>query len=133
MSEVGAGSQLLKAFRSAEAFGSWIGELYPDNRISGGKVLSRVARALGLAAQCVARSDNKIGEFCRRLKARPGKAEGIVGSAHNLARIICGMIQSGQAYNESDAFKVTPASQVKRLQNLQKQSTSFGFQLVPAV
>ena len=109
MSEVGTGSQMRKAFRSAEAFSSWMG-LCPDNRISGGKVLkaktrkvpSRVARALRLAAQCVSRSDNKIGEFCRRLKARLGKAEGIVATAHKLARILYGMIKSRQAYTETE-------------------------------
>jgi hypothetical protein len=140
MSEIGTGSQMCKAFRSAEAFSSWMG-LCPDNRISGGKVLkaktrkvpSRVARALRLAAQCVSRSDNKIGEYCRRLKARLGKAEGIVATAHKLARIIYGMIKSGNAYDESEAFKVTPASQAKRLLNLQKQAHSLGLQLVPAM
>lgn len=139
MSEVGTGSQMKKAFRSAEAFSSWMG-LCPDNRISGGKVLkaktrkvpSRVARALRLAAQCVSRSDNKIGEFCRRLKARLGKAEGIVATAHKLCRIIYGMIKSGRAYDETEAFKATPSSQAHRLQNLQKQATKLGLQLVPA-
>lgn len=138
MSEVGTGRQLTAAFRSAEAFSSWMG-LCPDNRISGGKVLkaktrkvpSRVARALRLAAQCVARSDNKVGEFCRRLKARLGKAEGIVATAHKLARVVYGMIKSGTSYNEAEAFKVTPSSQARRLQNLQKQAHALGFQLVP--
>jgi transposase len=139
MSEVGTGSQMLKAFRSAEAFSSWMG-LCPDNRVSGGKVLkaktrkvpSRVARALRLAALCVSRSDNKIGEYCRRLKARLGKAEGIVATAHKLARILYGMIKSGQAYDENEAFKVTPSSQAHRLRNLQKQAQALGLQLVPA-
>ena len=92
MSKVGTGSELRRAFRSAAAFASWMG-LCPDNRVSGGKVLkaktrkvpSRAARALRLAAQCVARSENKIGELCRRLKARLGKAEGIVAVAHSRA------------------------------------------------
>ena len=58
MSELGTGSQIKSAFRSAEAFASWLG-LCPDNRVSGGRVLkaktrkvvSRVAAALRLAAQ----------------------------------------------------------------------------------
>jgi transposase len=139
MSEVGTGSQMKKAFRSAQAFASWMG-LCPDNRISGGKVLkaktrkvpSRLAQALRLAAQCVARSDNKIGELCRRLKARLGKAEGIVATAHKLARIIYGMITSSKAYDENEAFKQTPSSKAKRLSNLMKQAQSLGFQLVLA-
>jgi len=139
MSEVGTGSELRRAFRSAAAFASWMG-LCPDNRVSGGKVLkaktrkvpSRVARALRLAAQGVARSENKIGELCRRLKARLGKAEGIVAVAHKLARIIYGMIASGTAYDENEAFKVTPSSLNKRILHLQKQAKTLGFQLVAA-
>jgi transposase len=54
LSEVGV--NLAKSFRSAEAFVSWLG-LCPDNRVSGGKVLSarirkvhnRVANALRAA------------------------------------------------------------------------------------
>lgn len=139
MSEVGTGSQLLKAFRSPEAFSSWMG-LCPDNRISGGKVLkaktrkvpSRLARALRLAAHCVSRSDNKIGEHCRRLKARLGKVEGIVATAHKLARIIYAMIASRKPYNENDAFKTSTISQAKRLLRLKKQALALGLQLVPA-
>jgi len=43
------------------------------------------------------------------------------------------MITSGKAYDESEAFKVTPSSKAKRLLNLQKQAHSLGFQLVPAM
>jgi transposase len=72
MSELGTGSQIKKAFRTAHAFASWMG-LCPDNRISGGKVLkaktrkvpSRVAQALRMAAFAVAHCDNKLGELCR--------------------------------------------------------------------
>ena len=55
-----------------------------------------------------------------------------MATAHKLARIIHGMIKSGQPYDEGTAFKVTPASQGKRIQYLQKQAASRGFQLVPA-
>ena len=41
-------------------------------------------------------------------------------------------VPSRPAYDESEAFKATPSSQAKRLQNLQKQAQSFGYQLVAA-
>lgn len=139
MSEVGTGSQLRKAFRSAEAFASWMG-LCPDNRVSGGKVLtaktrkvpSRLAHMLRLAAQGVSRTDTRMGEFCRRLKARLGKAEGIVATAHKMVRIIFGMIATGKAYDENEAFKQTPSSAARRLKHIQKQAQTLGLQLVPA-
>lgn len=139
MSELGTGTQIRKAFRSTEAFASWLG-LCPDNRVSGGKVLkaktrkvpSRVAAALRMAAQALRQSQCRLGEFTRRIKARLGKAEGITATAHKIARILYGMIASGKAYDENEAFKLTPSSKARRILNLQKQAQAFGLQLVPA-
>jgi transposase len=139
MSEVGTGSQIKKAFRSAHAFASWMG-LCPDNRISGGKVLKaktrkvpcRMAHALRMCAFALSRSDNRLGEMCRRFKARLGKAEGIVALAHKLARIIYGMITTGKPYDEDEAFKQTPANAARRLQSLTKQALALGYTLAPA-
>ena len=139
MSELGRGSQFKSAFRSAEAFASWLG-LCPDNRVSGGrmlkaktrKVVSRVAAALRLAAQSLRNSEHKLGEDCRRMKARLGKAEGLTATAHKLARILYAVITRRVAYNEAEAFKQTPATPARRISNLQKQAAKFGLQLLPA-
>ena len=50
MSEVGIGSQMQKAFRSAEAFSPWMG-LCPDNRVSGGKVLKAKTSRASIASR----------------------------------------------------------------------------------
>ena len=42
------------------------------------------------------------------------------------------MIKNQQPYNETEAFKVTPMTQARRLQTLQKQAAALGLQLVPA-
>mgnify|MGYP003575540248 CR=1 FL=1 len=84
MSELGTASHIREAFPSAGAFTSWLG-LCPDNRITGGRVLRartrkiihRVANILRLAAQALGRASGKMGEYCRRMKGRLGKAEGI--------------------------------------------------------
>ena len=139
MSELGTGSQIKSAFRSAEAFASWLG-LCPDNRVSGGRVLkaktrkvvSRVAAALRLAAQSLRNSEHKLGEDCRRMKARLGKAEGLTATAHKLARILYAVITRRVAYNEAEAFKKTPATPARRISNLQKQAAKFGLQLLPS-
>lgn len=139
MSELGTGSQILEKFRSADAFCSWTG-LCPDNRVSGGRVLkaktrkvaSRVAASLRMAAQSVCRSDDLMGQLCRRLKGRLGKAEGIVAMAHKLARIIYAMLTTRKPYDEATAFKQTPSCKVRHLQNLQKQAAKLGLQLVTA-
>jgi len=92
--------------------------LCPDNWVSGGKVLkaktrkvvSRVAAALRLAAQSLRQSENKLGEYGRRMKARLGKAEGLTATAHKLARILFAMITRRAPYDEDQAFKQTPAT-----------------------
>jgi transposase len=139
MSEVGTRADLLQAFRSSEDFCSWQG-LCPDNRISGGKilkaktrkVLSRLARALRLAVFGLQRSTHKLGEFCRRMKGRLGKAEGVTAGAHKLARILYGMILHQTPYDEANAFQRSPANLARQRQHLQKLATELGYQLVPA-
>ena len=51
--------------------------------------------------------------FRRTPQARLGKPEGLVATAHKLARILYGMITQGRAYDESEAFKATPASEAQ--------------------
>lgn len=136
MSEVGTGPQLKAAFRSAEAFASWLA-VCPENRITGGRVLKaktrkvshRLADAFRLAANSLSRANDAMGQYCRRMKGRLGKAEGTVAVAHKLARIVYAMITTGKAYDEKEAFKVTPSALHKRLQNLQKQAAALGLQL----
>jgi transposase len=136
MSEVGTGAQLLEAFRSPEAFSSWLG-LCPDNRVSGGKVLkartrkvpSRLAKALRLAAFSLHRSPTEMGHLLRRLKGRLGKAEAITAVAHKLARIIYGMIRHQRPYDEKEAFKQTPQKLARRRQRLEKEAAALGLTL----
>ena len=137
MSEVGTGPQLQAKFRNADAFCSWLG-VCPENRITGGRVLKaktrkvshRLSDALRLAAHSLSRCNDEMGQFCRRMKGRLGKAEGIVATAHKLARILFAMISTGKAYDEKEAFKVTPSALHKRVQNLHKQAAALGMQLV---
>lgn len=139
MSELGTREQLREAFRSPGALCSWMG-LCPDNRISGGKVLkaktrkvpSRMAAALRLGVFGLQKADNKMGAHFRRMKARLGKAEGTVATAHKLTRIIYGMIESQRAYDEAEAFKITPQTAARRRKNLEKQAAALGLQLVAA-
>jgi transposase len=138
MSEVGTRADLLRAFRSAEAFASWQG-LCPDNRISGGRVLkaktrkvpSRLARAFRLGIFGLQRSAHKMGEYVRRLKGRLGKAEGLTAAAHKLARIVYGMIFHQTPYDEANAFKTSSLSLARQKQQLQKLADALGFQLIP--
>ena len=65
-------------------------------------------------------------------KGRLGKAEGIVAGAHKLAKIIWAAITTGQPYDETKAFQLTPAGLTRRLKNLQNQAQALNMKLVPA-
>ncbi len=71
----------MSKWRSSKAFTSWLG-LNPNNKISGGRVLSsrtrrvvnRVSTALRMGAVGVAETDTWLGSFHRRMRARLGPA-----------------------------------------------------------
>ena len=102
ISEIGAD---MTKWPSAKHFASWLG-LSPNNRITGGKVISskakpsanRAAAALRLAANALHRSDSALGAFLRRKKAHLGAPKAITATAHKLARLIYTMLRYGQAY-----------------------------------
>ena len=136
MSELGTAEQVRKAFPSEARFCSWLG-LCPDNRISGGKVLSAktrrvvnpLATAFRLSAQAVAHSKSKLGEYARRMKARLGKAEGIAAAAHRLARIVIHLILTGEAFDESKAFPVTQQTTARKFRKLKALAAELGLQI----
>ncbi len=49
-----------------------------------------------------------MGGYLRRMKGKLGKAEGTTAAAHQLARIVHGMIKSPKPSDEKEAFKLTP-------------------------
>jgi transposase len=135
LAEIGAD---LSKFRSAAAFASWLG-LCPDNRVSGGKVLSvktrkvanRAATALRRAAQSLQGSKTYLGDYYRRMRARLGAPMAITAAAHKLARIIFHMLTTRHGYDES-IFASEEARHRKRTEaRLRKQAREFGLQLIP--
>jgi hypothetical protein len=72
-----------------------------------------------------------MGEYCRRMKGKLGKAEGITATAHKLARVIHAMIANGRSYDESQALRSNPGVEKKRLKTLKTLAEKHGFQLVP--
>jgi transposase len=124
-------------FRTEKHFCSWLG-LCPDNRISGGKVLSsrtrrvlnRATDALRMAATTLERSQSALGGFFRRMKARLGAAEAITATAHKLARIVYRMLKHGEAYVRQGLEDYEMKFQERKLYGLKKAAKAMGFQLV---
>ena len=127
----------LSQFTSAATFVSWLG-LCPDNRISGGKLLSaktrvvrsRVAKALRMAAQSLHRSQSYLGSYYRRMRTRLGTPKAITAAAHKLARVIYHLLTTRQSYEES-VFARCETLYQQRLENrIRRQARDLGFDLV---
>ena len=123
---------------SAKHFASWLG-LSPDNRITGGRVISsktkasanRAAAALRLAANALHRSDSALGAFLRRKKAHLGAPKAITATAHKLARIIYSMLRYGQQYVDAGAEYYESQYRHRALRAAKQRAAQLGYQLVP--
>ncbi len=128
----------LSAFPSEKHFTSWLG-LCPDNRISGGKVLSsrtrrvvnRFSDALRLAATSLECSQSALGAYYRRMKGRLGAAEGVTAAAHKLARLIYRLIKHGEEYVRLGLEQYEQKNKNRKLRSLQNIAATLGLQLVP--
>jgi len=127
----------LSRFPSEKHFASWLG-LCPDQRISGGKVLSsrtrrvinRVSDALRMAAVSLERSQTAMGSFYRRMKAKLGAAEAVTATAHKLARLIYRLLKHGEAYVRQGMEDYQKRHQERMLSILKKKAAAMGFELV---
>jgi transposase len=127
----------LSRFRNAAAFVSWLG-LCPQNKKSGGKVLSTKTRrtknrlncALRVAAQSLHRSQTYLGTYYRRMRARLGAPKANTAAAHKLARILFHLLTARRSFDEN-IFAVEEQRRRTRMENrLRRQAQAFGFQLV---
>ena len=133
------GPDFVTKFPTAKCFASWLG-LCPDNRITGGKIISvktrdvksRTAMALRRAAQSLWRSQDYLGECFRRWKARLGTPKAITAMAHKLARIIWHLIKYKEAYDPKVWTAAEEILKAKRLKRLQQSAASYGFKRVCA-
>ena len=122
---------------SARHFGSWLG-LAPNNRVSGGKILSRRSRpttnraatALRVAAQALHHSHSALGAFLRRKAAHLGMPKAITATAYKLARIIYSLLTTGAAYLDpgQDYYDRTYTARV--LRRLSRRADHLGYDLV---
>ena len=105
MSEIGP--EGFQKFESAKQFASWL-RLAPNNKISGGKVLShrvpkgsnRLKIALRQAANSIGNlKDTHLSDFFRRVAFRKGKQAAVSATARKLAVIIWNMVMKKQAYS----------------------------------
>jgi transposase len=128
----------LSAFPTSKHFCSWL-SLCPDNRTSAGQCLStktrvsanRVAHALRMAAQSCHRANHELGDYYRKMRARLGAAEGLVATAHKIARIVYAVLTTRQPYDPALAAAAQAQTKQRRVARLHSLAKNLGFQLVP--
>ena len=136
ISEIGTD---MSKWPSAGHFASWLG-LSPDNRVTGGRILSsrtkrnanRAAAALRLAAGALHHSDSALGAFYRRKRAQLGSPKAITAAAHKLARIIYSMLRHGQYYVDQGAEYYEKQYRQRAFRAAQRRAAQLGYDLIPA-
>ena len=104
------GLDLKSKFKTEKHFVSWL-HLCPNNKVSGGKILSRKTRhyfnalkgAFRDAANVIGKSKNQLGEFFRKVKMRKGYQCAVTATARKLAVVIYKMLTRGQQFREVKA------------------------------
>ena len=102
------GSGFTEKFTSAKSFCKW-SNLVPNNKISGGKLLSckvpkqknRVGQVFRLCANSVKSVKTGLGIYFRRQKSKDGHLQAIVATANKIAKIFYTMIVNKNHYDES--------------------------------
>lgn len=123
----------LSAFPSAKHFSSWL-HLSPNNKISGGKMLSsKTVKGKNRLAQALRHAANAIGTnlkggtlhyFFKRIAFRKGHLQAITATARKLAVIIWNMLTYKTEYQpiEQEVYlKKVRESQLKKVQTKIKQ------------
>lgn len=131
MSEVGL--EGLKKFETAKQFASWL-RLAPNNKISGGKVLShkvpkgssRLKIALRNAANAIGNlKETPLSNFFNRINYRKGRVSAISATARKLAVIIWTMITKKQPYNNEHGYEFLDQKRKRKVQEMRKLIHKF--------
>ncbi|WP_373124528.1 IS110 family transposase [Bacteroides uniformis] len=102
------GHNFTEKFDSCHSFCSWL-NLVPNNKISGGKLLSSkvpkrtntCGQIFRLCANSLKRNKTTLGYYFRRIQSRCGYSQAIVATAHKIAKIFYTMIKTHMEYDES--------------------------------
>lgn len=123
---------------TSKHFTAWL-NLAPNNKISGGKLLSskipkkknRAGQIFKMAAYSVQRSKNWLAVFYHRIKAKAGPAKAITATARKIAVIFYSMIKDKIMFHPISVETYAQRYKEKQLIKLQKQARKMGLELRP--
>jgi transposase len=135
ISEIGTD---MSKWATEKNFTSWL-NLAPNTRTSGGKRLkskpmkkkNKAGQAFILAASTLKASNNWLGEFYRRIKAKSGSPAAIKATARKLAIIFYKMMKDKVDFNPLPLEEYNQYFKERKIKYINKQATNYGFKLVP--
>jgi len=123
----------LSKWESENHFVSWL-NLCPNNKITGGKLISSMVmkkkagnatQAFRAAANSIQRSDNWLGDYFRRMKAKGGNKYAIIATARKIAIIYYKMVRFKEEFKPVDADEYRKKYKAARIAYLEKQLTKL--------
>ncbi len=135
MSELGTN---ISKFRDAKSFASWL-RLAPNNKISGGKVLSsytpKGANPLTLALRDCAnvignQKKGPLTDFFKKIGFKKGRCAAITATARKLAVIIFNMISKKEPYNPATPEYIIQKKNQNKLRTIKRLAIEQGFSII---
>jgi transposase len=127
------GPEGLHNFRSGKMFASWL-RLAPNNKISGGKVLSnripkgsnRLKIALRQAANVIGNlKDTHLSDFFKRVCYRRGRPAAVSATARKLAVIIWNMVVKKMQYAPPKIYEFLDEKRKRKVREMRKLIAKF--------
>ena len=117
----------LNRFKNEKHFTSWLG-LAPNNKISGGKVISSrvpkkkhyAGQILRMAALSLSNNKGPLGDYYRRIRSVAGHQKAIVALARKLAVIYYRMMTTKEEYNPQYLIDYQEKWKERKIKNLEK-------------
>jgi transposase len=119
----------LSKWEDENKFVHWL-NLCPNNKITGGKLISSTVlkkkagvatKAFRAAANGLQRSDNWLGDYFRRKKAKGGNKYAIIATARKLAIIYYKMVRYKQSFKPLDVEEYREKYKAAKIAKLEKQ------------
>jgi transposase len=119
----------LSKWENEKKFISWL-NLCPNNKITGGKLISSTvlkkkaglaSKAFRAAANSVQKSDNWLGDFFRRKKAKGGNKYGIIATARKIAIIYYKMVRYKEGFKPVETDEYRENFKTLKIARLEKQ------------
>ena len=136
ISEIGL--EGIKKFRTSKEFTAWL-RLAPNNKISGGKVLShhlpkgsnRLKIALRQSANVIGNlKEGHLNDFFRRINYKKGRATAVSATARKLAVIIWNMLSKGEQYKPPTEYLfLDQKRKLGIIKRISKQITKFDIKM----